>query len=527
MKKDEIIELLQVQIEYERNASKALIDELYQTINGLNLTIKDLKQTIKSLEKALLDKGAETAKAKKALKNVAAMMEKHSERQPLSTQSDPEFTPKEEKPKYDPKSRGNNGAKRLEHMECEEQVIVEEPAIDASLFSQARFIRYQDSVLYRVIPMKIIKEIHRVAIYSLNGTIVKGKAPATPLLNSNFDGSFIAFCAQMHFVYSMPYNRIATYLKDNGFNIGRNTVGSLVAKATGTLEKLHEALRMAILQDSYISGDETYHKVRVDEPNQNGLKIRKGYVWDLVAHHLNLAYFHYSHGSRAETVFEQIISGYEGTFQSDALPIYRKLGNGQYEGIKRIPCLQHIKRKFLDLKEIPQAARILKLFNLLYDREHRHRIGLDGWSIEDNLKWRRQYAPPILRKLKEELDKVKSNPRIPKDSDLMQAVTYALNEWEWIPGIFTCGDFDLDNNLIERINRIVSPLRRNSLFFGSHDGGQTAAVYLSLVVSCRLNGINAMEYISDILNRCASWPPTTPLEDYRDLLPDRWKSLNN
>ena len=66
-------------------------------------------------------------------------------------------------------------------------------------------------------------------------------------------------------------------------------------------------------------------------------------------------------------------------------------------------------------------------------------------------------------------------------------------------------------------------LRRNSLFFGSHKGGETAAMYLSLVVSCRLNGVNVMEYISDILNRCASWSPTTPLEQYRNLLPDRWK----
>ena len=89
--------------------------------------------------------------------------------------------------------------------------------------------------------------------------------------------------------------------------------------------------------------------------------------------------------------------------------------------------------------------------------------------------------------------------------------------------IFSCGDYDLDNNLIERMQRLVSLLRRNSLFFGSHKGGETAAMYLSLVVSCRLNGVNVMEYISDIVNRGASWNPATPLERYRDLLSDRWK----
>lgn len=527
MKDKEIIELLQRQLEVSRATNEDLRTAMSEMKQSMEATIEDLRKTIRSLEQALKDKGIETAKAKKALRNVAALMEKHSERQ-QPTHTDPideEFTPKEAKPKYDPKARGNNGARRLEHMECEERVVIDEPeGVD---LTGARFLKCQDSIRYRVEPMKIIKEIHRVALYSKDGTVVRGKAPLAPLQNSSFDGSFIAFCAQMHYMYSMPVNRIAAWLSDNGFRIGRGTIGGLLSKGTAVFCRLHECLRLAVLDDPYISGDETFHKVRVEEKNDKGLKIKKGYIWDLIAHHLNLAYFFYSEGSRSENVFEKIIEGYNGTFQSDAMPIYRKLGDGRYDGITRIACLQHIKRKFLDLKGIPRAAEILKLFNLLYDREHRHRIGVDGWTADDNLRWREEYAPPILDSIKEALDSVKSDPAVPKGSDLMGAVKYALNEWEWVPGIFKGGDHDLDNNLIERMQRLVSLLRRNSLFFGSHKGGQTAAMYLSLVVSCRLNGVNVMEYISDILNRCCSWAPTTPLEEYRELLPDRWKPHAN
>lgn len=521
MNDKEIIVLLQRQLE----VSQAMIDGLRAAMSEMKLsmesTIEDLKKTIRSLEQALKDKGIETARTKKALKNVSALMEKHNERQqPSQNVVDVEFTPKEQKPKYDPKARGNNGARRFEHMECEERVVIDEPeGVD---LAGARFLKYQCSVRYRVVPMKIIKEIHKVAFYSKDGTVISGRAPLAPLQNSNFDGSFIAFCAQMHYMYSMPVNRIASWLGDHDFRIGRGTIGALLSKAAGVFAGLHECLRLAVLEDPYISGDETFHKVRVEDKNEKGLKIRKGYIWDLVAHHLGLAYFSYSRGSRSEEVFEKIIEGYQGTFQSDAMPIYRKLGDGRYDGITRIACLQHIKRRFIDIKEIPEAAGILRLFNLLYDREHRHRIGCDGWTVADNLKWREEYAPPILDRIKEELDSIKTNPDVPKDSELMGAVKYALNEWEWVPSIFSCGDYDLDNNLIERMQRLVSLLRRNSLFFGSHKGGETAAMYLSLVVSCRLNGINVMEYISDILNRCSSWNPTTPIERYRDLLPDRW-----
>lgn len=526
MNDKEIIALLQRQLEVSQATIEGLRASMSEMKLNMESVIEDLKKTVRSLEQALVDKGIETAKAKKALKNVAVLMEKHNERQhPSPDKVDEEFAPKEQKPKYDPKARGNNGARRLEHMECEERVIIEEPeGVD---LSGARFLKYQDSIRYHVEPMKIIKEIHRVALYSKDGTVISGKAPLAPLQNSNFDGSFIAFCAQMHYLYSMPVNRIASWLSDNGFMIGRGTIGGLLSKATAVFARMHQCLRMAVLEDPYISGDETFHKVRVGDKNDKGLQIRKGYIWDLVAHHLGLAYFFYSRGSRSEKVFEEIIEGYRGTFQSDAMPVYRKLGDGKYDGITRLPCLQHIKRRFVDIREVPRAAGILRLFNLLYDREHRHRIGHDGWTVADNLKWRREYAPPILERIKAELDSVKGNPAVPKDSDLMGAVTYALNEWEWVPGIFSGGDYDLDNNLIERMQRLVSLLRRNSLFFGSHKGGETAAMYLSLVVSCRLNGVDVMEYISDILNRCCSWAPTTPLEKYRDLLPDRWKPQVN
>ena len=66
----------------------------------------------------------------------------------------------------------------------------------------------------------------------------------------------------MHYMYSMPVNRIASWLGDNGFRIGRGTIGSLLSKATAIFARLHECLRLAVLEDSYISGDETNRPCR-------------------------------------------------------------------------------------------------------------------------------------------------------------------------------------------------------------------------------------------------------------------------
>ena len=105
---------------------------------------------------------------------------------------------------------------------------------------------------------------------------------------------------------------------------------------------------------------------------------------------------------------------------------------------------------------------------------------------------------------------------------LLAAVGYALNEYSAICDIFKRGDTALDNNYIERIQRYISLSRRNSMFFGSHEGARRGAILYSIAISCKLNGINLFEYISDVIEKTIEWQPNTPLEKYRDLLPDRY-----
>lgn len=85
------------------------------------------------------------------------------------------------------------------------------------------------------------------------------------------------------------------------------------------------------------------------------------------------------------------------------------------------------------------------------------------------------------------------------------------------------GDSFLDNNLVERYNRYFSMSRCSSLFFGSHKGAERAAVLYTIALSCRFNGQDIYQYIVYTLKKTANWQPNTPLEKYRDLLPDKWK----
>ncbi|GJG30394.1 hypothetical protein PRBRB14_12730 [Hallella multisaccharivorax DSM 17128] len=149
-----------------------------------------------------------------------------------------------------------------------------------------------------------------------------------------------------------------------------------------------------------------------------------------------------------------------------------------------------------------------------------------NWTVEDNLRWRQEYAPPILREIREKLDRFLSLPDevLPPKDDFYKAVHYLDSEWKAMEGIFTRGDTALDNNLCEQQNRYVSKSRRNSLFFIiTNESAEREAMFYSLTLSCLLNGIDTSEYFADVIDKVARMKPKTPIEQYRDLLPDKWK----
>lgn len=509
MSKDKIIEILTDTVE---RLLKELAGQKQQN-EELLAQVKELLARIDSLESALASKAEEVEKEKRVKKGLSKLLKNESEQQQAPADSE---KPKPSRPKT------NNGAKHKTDYDLEVEEVEVNPSDPEFDPEKARLYQTHDVVRYVLIPMKFKKIIYHCKIYSQNGVLMEGKAPLAPLQNSLFDGSFIAGIAQLRYIYSMPVERIIHLFNENGFDLQKPTAHGLLKKTSTIFENLYKALRLAVLSDPYIGIDETYKNVLVPEKNSKGKGIRKGYVWTAVAHHLRLAYFFYQDGSRSQDIAYGFLDDYPGVFQSDALRAYRNLEQTH----KRLSCFQHSKRKFIDCGEDRDAKIIIGYINEFYQKEHQHRIGEDGWTVEDNFRWRQQYAPAILSKLRNKLDQIAHSKTLLPKSDLAEAVGYMQTEWSALINIFSAGDYEMDNNLVERLNRYISLSRRNSLFFGSHSGAERGVIYYSLACSCRLNGINFFEYITDILNRTASLPPSTKLEYYRNLLPDKWQKAS-
>jgi len=84
----------------------------------------------------------------------------------------------------------------------------------------------------------------------------------------------------------------------------------------------------------------------------------------------------------------------------------------------------------------------------------------------------------------------------------------------YFPENFSQGHF-----LFFLINLGITLGRKNWLFFGSPESGQSAAVLLSLVQTCRGLEINPREYLEDVFRRLSGHNQ----RKIEDLLPDQWQ----
>jgi hypothetical protein len=101
---------------------------------------------------------------------------------------------------------------------------------------------------------------------------------------------------------------------------------------------------------------------------------------------------------------------------------------------------------------------------------------------------------------------------LPKDS-LGEAIHYALRHWTALTRFTEAGHLDASNNFAERLMRSVAVGRKAFLFVGSERAGHAAAIYYSLVESCKANKVNPLTYLTYILSNARNKALQLPTPD--------------
>jgi len=161
---------------------------------------------------------------------------------------------------------------------------------------------------------------------------------------------------------------------------------------------------------------------------------------------------------------------------------------------------------------------VLAMIAHLYEVEKTaRRNGLRGEELRTA---RERDARPMLDRLHKYLLTIREQV-LPK-SEAGQAVAYTLKNWTALTRYCSDGDLSIDNNATERSLRSFAVGRNNWTFFGSDNGGKTAAVLRSFISSCEFVKVDPFAWFRDILARIAEHP-ITRLEE---LLPYRWAAAS-
>jgi transposase len=345
---------------------------------------------------------------------------------------------------------------------------------------------------------------HKYAKANNEGVII-ADLPSSPIEKGKVGASVLALIIIQKYVDHLPLYRQIEQFKRMGMEIPSSTMSDWVKTAAQLIAPLYEALVKRILKSNYLQVDETRIQVldRDDKLHPNKLlgrgKTHRGWYWTYRDPQSGLVFFDY-HESRGREGPGERLKNFTGYLQSDGYEVYNRF---EKKYVTHVLCMAHARRYFEQAlsNDEERASYVLKEMQKLYAVEKYCRE--NKLSIHDRLDLRQEKSLPVLEGiyqwLKEAVVKVTPTSAIGK------AIAYALPRWERLMLYAHDGRLEIDNNLVENAIRPIAVGRKNYLFAGSHEAAQNAAMFYSLLGTCKLKGIEPFQWLKNLFTVLPDW----------------------
>ena len=347
--------------------------------------------------------------------------------------------------------------------------------------------------------------------------ILQAPAPSRTVKGGLFDESVLSFLLVNKYVYHLPLYRMKQMFTREGIPISSSTLSDNVAATITALKPIYNALKKETLGDKYLQADETTYKVLRSEKKG---KCHNGYMWAFHSPPSGLLFFQYCM-SRAHIHPAEMLKDFHGVLQTDGFSGYETALKKINNSIKHLYCMCHIRRKFDESSnnDLARAKIAIDYIASMYAVEKVIREAEPAMAEDKIVFLRNKVVRPILDKMKKWM--VEEYPKVLPKSPIGQAMSYALKLWDNMYYYLLHGDLRLDSNEIENAMRPIALSRKNSLFSGTHKTAQDAAIIFSLFATCKKQGVDPQNWLTDVLYKIND--PEFEGK-YSDLMPHRWKN---
>jgi hypothetical protein len=339
-------------------------------------------------------------------------------------------------------------------------------------------------------------------------------SPGGVIDGSRADVSFVAGLLVDKFAYHQPLYRQHQRLTDNGLNVSRPWLTQLGQKAIGLLEPIDNAQLNSIRRGHTIAMDET--PIKAGRTGHGTMKT--GYFWPVYGEHDEVCFpFFPSRATQPVRTLLGLTPNNQTVLITDGYAAYQRYA--KQTGLTHAQCWAHTRRGFFEAQAAdPQAANeALLQIQALYaveDRIREHKLGGESKKLH-----RLTYSKPIVEAFFAWIDRQFQRHGLLPSDPLTQALAYARNRRLGLEVFLTDPDVPIDTNHLERALRAIPMGRKNWNFCWTELGAKHVGIVQSLIVTCRLHGIDPYTYLVDVLQRVSAHPASRVAE----LTPRLWK----
>jgi transposase len=339
-----------------------------------------------------------------------------------------------------------------------------------------------------------------------------------------YDESAAAMMAVLRYGSGFPWNRLEGLEENLGIPLPAATQCQIMLETAVPLRPaLEELMRQAARGEVAHNDDTSMRVLSLDRdadlsPERTGV-FTSGIVWVAGERRIALYFTGCKHaGENLAEVLKQRPPGLSPPIQMcDALSrnvpklIATLVAN----------CNAHSRRNFVKVTaSFPVECRfVLETLGEVFGYDEQARVR--GMSPDERLHFHQEHSGPVMEKLRAWSSAQFEERNVEPNSGLGQAISYLLKHWEKLTLFLRVAGAPIDNNLVERALKKAILHRKNSLFYRTRNGARMGDLYMSLIHTCELNGVNPFDYLIE-LQRHAGEMKRVPSEwmpwNYRDTL---------
>jgi transposase len=352
--------------------------------------------------------------------------------------------------------------------------------------------QFEESELINVVPVRFIVQKNKRQKYSskdpTDPKIITAPGPIKLKEGSRYSMEFGVEVGISKYRWHLPLDRQVRIMKTHGLGVNSQTLHSQIDTIAWYLNPhVYRRFQEESKNHRVHVADESGWK-NLSKKKQGKKKNKRFTLWALRNEKCTLFEIY---DSRSQKVAENFLKDIQGVLVTDGYAVYQTLASPK---LKLANDWYHVRRKFtVAEKNFPdESGFFIKKIRKLSQIERK----IKESSLKDRLKTRQKESKPIVDEIKNYLDALST--ALP-ESSLGKGVSYTQKLWSGLTLFLEDPEVPFDTNSIERAIR--GPVLGRKNHRGSHSlkTAEIAAIWYSVIETCKMHGVDARKYVTATL----------------------------